>query len=102
MAKSATAAPKQPAQPDKPYPIGRTVVATRQLSVSELAAHGWGCRPGHDVVVLVLDDGSCVYPSSDPEGNEPGALFVTDADGRQSMLLWRTIDPEFTVIPGET
>lgn len=85
--------------PTNPYPIGRRIVGVRALTEEELAAHGWSDEPndnGH--VVLMLDDGSIIYPSSDYEGNEPGVLFVTDAGGRNSILQWREVDADFKVV----
>jgi hypothetical protein len=31
-------------------------------------------------VVMILDDGNMIYPSSDDEGNNAGALFTCDPD----------------------
>src|SRR4029453_10532860 len=44
------------------------------MNEEEVEYEGW---PGAgDDTVLVLDDGTRVYASCDPEGNMPGALFV--------------------------
>ena len=53
---------------------GRTVVAVRPMSTAELIHNAWiGEYPP---AVLVLDDGTIVYPSRDDEGNGPGAMFA--------------------------
>jgi hypothetical protein len=47
----------------------------------------WSCTTGQqarspgEATVLVLDDGTILYPSRDDEGNGPGALFGADRDG---------------------
>ena len=51
---------------------GRTIVAVRYLDHEEcrlMAIH-------HIPVVLQLDDGTLLWPMSDPEGNDAGALFI--------------------------
>lgn len=51
--------------------IGRTIVGTRTLTQDELDYLDWY---GH-VEVLILDDGTELVASKDPEGNGPGALW---------------------------
>jgi len=50
------------------------------MTEEELAAEDWMALAGYVPVVLELDDGSLLYPSSDPKGNRPGALFGRTAD----------------------
>jgi hypothetical protein len=57
---------------------GRTIVDVRPMTDEEYEAEGW-LGSGEDTV-LVLDDGTLVYASCDPEGNMPGALFVRGAE----------------------
>jgi hypothetical protein len=45
------------------------------MTEEELAAEDWMATAGYVPVVLELDDGGLLYPSRDPEGNGPGALF---------------------------
>ena len=53
------------------------------MTKKELDAEGW---EGHDApAVLILSDGSKLYPSRDSEGNGPGALFGIH-DGKQFQL----------------
>ena len=62
--------------------VGRTIVDVRYLSTKEKNAQGWF----KSAPVLVLDDGSMLYPSRDDEGNDGGALFIQFADGKPGDL----------------
>ena len=57
--------------------VGRRIVEVRAMSTRELEAEGW--PPDETVPVLVLDDGTILFPSRDEEGNGPGALFGATA-----------------------
>lgn len=64
--------------------VGRTIKQVRPLTDIELRANGW--RPpspstAPPPLVIVLDDDTLIFPSSDPEGNEPGCLFGSDNNG---------------------
>ena len=61
--------------------VGRTIREVRLMTPDELAAEAWDAGPGDCPVALVLDDGTKLYASRDPEGNGPGALFGVDANG---------------------
>jgi len=52
--------------------IGKKIVSFRYMTKKELKREGWDDYKG---VVLVLDDGTLIYPSRDEEGNGPGELF---------------------------
>lgn len=52
---------------------GHTIVDVRYLSDEECEAMGWY----RSCPVLILSNGAAVYPSSDDEGNDAGALFTT-------------------------
>jgi hypothetical protein len=68
--------------------MGRTIVDTRRMTVAELEREGWDVEPGDEPpLVLVLDNGTMLYPSRDWEGNGPGCLFGTDQEGRQISIL---------------
>jgi hypothetical protein len=56
--------------------VGRTIVAARYMDADEAAQSDWGRR----AVVLVLDNGALVFPQSDDEGNDAGALYVQGKD----------------------
>ncbi len=54
--------------------IGKTIVDVRPLTDDEFdivfGGDGWGAH------AFVLDDGTCIIPASDEEGNGPGSSFV--------------------------
>jgi len=50
---------------------GKTVELARYMTKEEADNMGWYHRP----VVLQFTDGTVLYPSSDDEGNNAGALF---------------------------
>ena len=54
------------------FPAGRTIVGIRNMTPAEMNREYWFGEPA---TVLVLDDGSVLYPSQDFEGNGPGAIF---------------------------
>jgi hypothetical protein len=67
--------------------VGRTIHEVRLMTVTELAAECWDASSGDCPVVLVLDDGTKLYASRDPEGNGPGALFGVDANGESFGIM---------------
>jgi hypothetical protein len=58
--------------------LGRTIVGVRYLTDAETEGLGWMSA----ALVILLDDGSCIFPSSDDEGNDAGALFGQAKDGK--------------------
>ena len=56
--------------------LGKTIVAIRYLTQEEADGLGWYEKS----LVLVLNDGSYIFPSQDDEGNGAGALFGATAD----------------------
>jgi hypothetical protein len=52
----------------------------------ELEAEGWQESWGGFPVVLVFEDGSKIYASSDPEGNDAGCLFGMTKGGQTIMI----------------
>lgn len=66
--------------------IGRKIMAIRPISKKELEAEGWDDR--HSATcVLLLDNGTLLYPSQDDEGNGPGTLFAQDTEGT-CYIVW--------------
>lgn len=59
---------------------GRKIVEVRPMTKDELAELCWD-DPWERSAVLVLDDGTKVFPSIDQEGNGPGCLFGVDDQG---------------------
>lgn len=62
--------------------VNRQIVAVRPMTKAEREAEGW-CRPA---TVLVLDNGTILYPSRDDEGNDAGVLFGKSTNGDQFAL----------------
>lgn len=62
------------------YPVGLTVKDVRMMTKDELEAEGWENYYGGFPVAIVFNDGSKVYASSDPEGNNVGCLFGMTKD----------------------
>ena len=56
---------------------GRQIVAVRYMSQKEAREYDWLER----APVLMLDDGTKLWPCSDDEGNNAGALAVEGVDG---------------------
>ena len=52
--------------------LGSKIVDIRYMTEKEMDGMGWGSR----AIVLTLDNGTLVWPSSDNEGNEAGALYT--------------------------
>jgi hypothetical protein len=61
---------------------GKTITRVRYMTDDEAKGIGWGYQGR--AVMLILDDGSMVLPSVDPEGNGPGALF-TNIPGAETL-----------------
>ena len=59
--------------------VGRKIIETRYLTEEEAAGMDWYSR----ALVLVLDDGTVVFPSSSDEGDGPGALFGNGPTGEE-------------------
>lgn len=69
------------AKSSKPYPIGRKIAGVRWMTTAESESEGW-CDGHYDrAVVVVLDDGSLLYASCDPEGNGPGCMYGKTGKG---------------------
>lgn len=55
---------------------GRTIREVRKLTDEEMEVEGWNPNHRHGPpMAVVLDDGTVLFPSRDPEGNGPGCLF---------------------------
>jgi hypothetical protein len=65
---------------------GHTIVEVRPMTRAELKKEGWETGRHLPPTVLVLDNGTKLYPSRDEEGNGPGAMFGADAKGSNFML----------------
>ena len=65
--------------------VDRTIVEVRYMNADERDAHDWL----QSAIVLVLDNGMCVYPSIDDEGNGAGSLFTTDLNLHTIPSIYR-------------
>lgn len=61
--------------------IGRRIVDVRWMSEKERDNCGWERSP----VVITLDDDTLLYPQSDEEGNDAGALAVQTGTATQGV-----------------
>lgn len=68
------------------YPIGLKVTNVRMMTTDEMFNEGWEESFGGFPVVLEFNDGSKVYASSDPEGNDAGCLFGVTKDGQEIVV----------------
>ena len=53
--------------------VGRTIESVRYLTPSLADELDWSMRP----LIIRLDNGTVIYPTSDDEGNNGGALHTT-------------------------
>lgn len=60
--------------------IGKRIVKIRKMTPDEFDANGWDFLPWKPCVVIELDDGTLLYPSTDAEGNGSGEIFWTKGD----------------------
>ena len=65
--------------------VGKKITNVRWMTDKETEAYGWGSRP----IVLVLDDGSVIFPQQDDEGNDGGALADTNEATETWPVLYR-------------
>jgi hypothetical protein len=68
--------------------VGKTITFVRYLSKEEAQAMDWVSRP----IVIQLDDGSCIWPSRDDEGNDGGSLFTTLTEVPVIGKIWTMAD----------
>jgi len=75
--------------------VGRKIVDVRPMTEQEMKDEYWPeSRANGPAPVLVLDDGTLLYPSQDPEGNGPGALFGKGKDGSFQLGFTMSLVPE--------
>lgn len=55
--------------------VGKTVADVYSLSSDEILEMGWYESWGQVPFIVEFTDGTCIIPSSDPEGNGPGFLI---------------------------
>lgn len=62
--------------------LGQRIIGLRPMRSSERRAFGWEHDRGQ-AVLLLLENGSKIVCSRDPEGNGPGALYHLTRDGTE-------------------
>ena len=62
---------------------GRTISEIRYMNENEKEMLGWNKR----CIMIILDDGTVIYPSRDDEGNDAGALFVDNIQNNISETI---------------
>lgn len=65
--------------------IGHKIVEIRPMTTEEIERENW--YPGTCAVAIVLDNGVVLYPSSDYEGNDAGALFGAYPTGETFTIV---------------
>jgi hypothetical protein len=61
--------------------VGRRITQVRYMGDDEMTLCGWSRSP----VTLTLDDGTLLWPSSDDEGNDAGALQIQTGDKTKTL-----------------
>jgi len=56
--------------------VGRKISTVRYLTDAEQEELEWHAS----TLVIILDDGSFIFPSQDDEGNGPGVIFTSHGD----------------------
>lgn len=62
--------------------LGRKIVGTRYMTDEEVEQLGWDSA----ALVIILDNGTLIYPSQDDEGNNAGAIFGNTKGGEEITL----------------
>ena len=63
--------------------VGKKIVMCRYMSDEEIKETGWSDRP----LCILLDDGTWIIPQRDDEGNDGGALYVSNAAKEKATVL---------------
>ena len=56
--------------------VGKRISRVRPMTPAECEDFGWDFQCERLAMVVIFDDGTCLVPSSDPEGNAAGFLFL--------------------------
>ena len=62
---------------------GKTIAEIRYMNDDEKEMLGWNKKS----IIIILDDGTAIYPSKDDEGNDAGALFVDNLQNNISETI---------------
>jgi hypothetical protein len=63
--------------------VGKKITKVRYMTEAERDQIGWDARP----IVIILDDGTALYPSQDDEGNNAGSIF-TNSDSLPTIPVF--------------
>lgn len=56
--------------------VGKTVRKVRPLTDKECEMFGWSSQYGNVPFAIIMTDDTVLVPSSDPEGNDAGHVFI--------------------------
>lgn len=62
--------------------LGKTIIAVNYMTTENAEDMDWYSRP----IMFELSDGTICYLSADDEGNDGGALFAVDKNGKDVTL----------------
>jgi len=66
---------------------GRKIKCVRRMTEEEASEEYWDFGRHGAPIVIDLDDGTTIYPSRDPEGNDHGWLFAKNKEGEGINVL---------------
>jgi hypothetical protein len=78
--------------------LGKRIVKIEYMSLKEARDFGWDKRP----IVIMLEDGTEIYPQMDDEGNNGGVLAVYNSGYMKSnKKSYYTVFPVFGLYESE-
>ena len=72
--------------------IGQTVTEVREMTDEEFDDQLWHQTVGGGPRVIVLENGTVLFPSCDPEGNGPGALIAAGNHSVEDLVGATLVD----------
>ena len=64
--------------------VGKTIKKIEYLTEEEAREYGWNSIP----LVIIFNDGSYIFPMSDDEGNNGGALATSSKELPTIPVMW--------------
>ena len=71
--------------------FGRLITGIKYMSTKEADEFGWDKRP----IIIILDDGTEIYPQMDDEGNDGGALAIYNSEKKGQSFF--SVMPTFSL-----
>ena len=71
--------------------FGRRITGIKYMSTKEADEFGWYKRP----IIIILDDGTEIYPQMDDEGNDGGALAIYNSEKKGQSFF--SVMPTFSL-----